>query len=443
MVASRRQPTHSAVSAQVSHAKAHSLVKKRLFLFLLNAFNIWDNSDFGKPATGTGFGGFGQQTAFPMLGQPAQATLDPDEAFAESIYNVSIFGDERDVVVAKWNYLQAMWGTGKAFYAKNLPPVDITPQNFLCRFKAIGYNKIPGKDNKMGFVSLTLKKSDNEVRAQQDQFKSQLHQIFGNKPTITVNINSIEILGDAKCQVVIYVQEKSQISNEVKRISAIEVANFLSQPMAKTQLTNLGADEVIPLVSPDEDQLKEYLDKPPKGIDPRMWNQAKQDNPDPKVFIPVPIIGFSELKRRIKSQEKETEMHTLYTSKVQKDLEDMKQKNIDAMAKISAHKRKLAELSHTILDVSVAAADKTSNIVSKWNSYDFLQIIVKQEITRKVGVALSPEEEKIRSKLENMQALISAPTQYKGLLSELLSQMRVQRNQWNLSNPIDYALEPG
>lgn len=68
---------------------------------------------------------------------------------------------------------------------------------------------------------------------------------------------------------------------------------------------------------------------------------------------------------------------------------------------------------------------------------------MKQEITRKVGVALSPEEEKLRSKLENMQALVSAPTQYKGLLSELLSQMRMQRNQWNSSNPVDYALEPG
>lgn len=42
-----------------------------------------------------------------------------------------------------------------------------------------------------------------------------------------------------------------------------------------------------------------------------------------------------------------------------------------------------------------------------------------------------------------MQALVTAPTQYKGLLSELLSQMRMQRNQWNLANPVDYALEPG
>lgn len=72
-----------------------------------------------------------------------------------------------------------------------------------------------------------------------------------------------------------------------------------------------------------------------------------------------------------------------------------------------------------------------------------LQIVVKQEITRKVGVALSPEEEELRSRLENMQALVSAPTQYKGLLSELLSQMRMQRNQWNLTNSVDYALEPG
>lgn len=223
----------------------------------------------------------------------------------------------------------------------------------MCRFKAIGYNKIPGKDNKMGLVSLIVKKSESDMRTQQEGFKNQLHQIFGNKPTITVNIDSFEPLSDAKCQVVIYVQEKSQISNEIKRISSNEVNNFLNQPMTKNQLINSGIEDIIALISPDEDQLKEYLDKPPKGIDSRMWNQAKQDNPDPKVFIPVPIIGSAELKRRLKCQEKETEMHSLYIAKVRKDLEEMKQKHIDAIAKISAHKRKLADLSHNILDVSL------------------------------------------------------------------------------------------
>lgn len=181
-----------------------------------------------------------------------------------------------------------------------------------------------------------------------------------------------------------------------------------------------------------------------------MWNQAKQDNPDPKKFIPVPIIGFNELKRRIKCQENETEIHSMYLAKVQKDLEELKQKHIDATAKILGHKRKLADLSHIILHVRIS---KHINIALIYTlelmmrscfllQFPF-QIIVKQEITRKVGVALSPEEEVLRSKLENMQALVSAPTQYKGRLSELLSQMRMQRNQWNHTNTVDYALDPG
>lgn len=98
-----------------------------------------------KPALGGGFGSFGQPSGLPAFGQAQgqqqqqqqqyqlmqqqQPALNPDEAFAESIYKVSIFGDERDIVIAKWNFLQAMWGHGKAFYAKNLPPVEITPQN--------------------------------------------------------------------------------------------------------------------------------------------------------------------------------------------------------------------------------------------------------------------------------------------------------------------------
>lgn len=71
------------------------------------------------------------------------------------------------------------------------------------------------------------------------------------------------------------------------------------------------------------------------------------------------------------------------------------------------------------------------------------QIIVKQEITRKVGVGMTPEEEILRSKLENMQVLVSAPTQFKGRLSELLSQMRMQRNQWHHAVGNGYTLDKG
>lgn len=123
-----------------------------------------------------------------------------------------------------------------------------------------------------------------------------MNQIFGNKPNITIVVENVKSINDTKVQVIIYIEEKSTISNEVKRVLATEVASYLNQPMPKQQLTQLGIESVVALVLPEEDQLKEYLDNPPKGIDPRMWEQAKMDNPDPKRFIPVPMIGFQDVR---------------------------------------------------------------------------------------------------------------------------------------------------
>ncbi|XP_068145639.1 LOW QUALITY PROTEIN: probable nucleoporin Nup54 [Drosophila tropicalis] len=371
-------------------------------------------SNFGKPATTTvtpGFGGFGG-TNF-MLGQPQQqpAPISADEAFAQSILNVSIFGDERDNIVAKWNYLQAMWGTGKLFYSQSAAPVNISQENYLCRFKAIGYSRMPGKDNKLGLVALNFAREISAIRSQQQQIVQTLHTLFGSKPNMLVHIDSIKELENKKCQIVIYVEEKSQqigsAQIDIKRILSTELATYLNQATLKPQLNQYGIVEVLALVLPDEDQLKEYIENPPRGVDPRMWRQANMDNPDSSKFIPVPMIGFGDLKWRVKWQEQETDTHALYIKKVESELTELRQRHASATAKVLEHKRKLAELSHRIL-----------------------RIIVKQECTRKVGTSLTPEEEELRTKLQNMQAVVSAPTQFKGRLSELLSQMRMQRNQF-------------
>lgn len=80
-----------------------------------------------------------------------------------------------------------------------------------------------------------------------------------------MNVDSIKVVGDSKSHVIIFVQEKSTVSNETKRILATEVINVLNQPMIKQQLSTMGVEDIVALVAPDEDQLKEYLDKPPKG----------------------------------------------------------------------------------------------------------------------------------------------------------------------------------
>ncbi|XP_030557703.1 probable nucleoporin Nup54 [Drosophila novamexicana] len=381
-------------------------------------------STFGKPAAPTvtpGFGGFGG-TNF-MMGQPQQqpVPISSDEAFAQSILNVSIFGDERDNIVAKWNYLQAMWGTGKLFYSQSAAPVDITQENYLCRFKAIGYSRMPGKDNKLGLVALNFDRDLATVKTQQQQIIQTLHSLMGSKPNLLVHIDVLKELENKKCQMVIYVEEKVQLShgpNDSKRILATELASYLGQAQVKPQLSNLGMTEALALTLPDEDQLKEYLENPPRSVDPRMWRQANLDNPDASQFIPVPMIGFSDLKWRVKCQEQETFTHALYLKKVEGELQELRRRHASATARIMEHKRKLAEMSHRIL-----------------------RIVVKQECTRKVGSTLTPEEEALRTKLQNMQAVVSAPTQFKGRLSELLSQIRMQRSQFANNGLPEYALE--
>jgi len=46
-----------------------------------------------------------------------------------------------------------------------------------------------------------------------------------------------------------------------------------------------------------------------QGIDPVIWEQAKRDNPDPKNLIPVPMIGFTELRNRLQHQELMAKQH--------------------------------------------------------------------------------------------------------------------------------------
>ena len=52
-----------------------------------------------------------------------------------------------------------------------------------------------------------------------------------------------------------------------------------------------------------------WLVCPPAGIDPLIWRQAILDNPDSDKYLPVPMIGFTELHNRLKQQESQTKLH--------------------------------------------------------------------------------------------------------------------------------------
>lgn len=73
---------------------------------------------------------FGQQALQPGQPQPTQLYQQVTALSAPTL-----LGDERDSILAKWNQLQAYWGTGKGYFANNNPPVDFTQENPFCRFK--------------------------------------------------------------------------------------------------------------------------------------------------------------------------------------------------------------------------------------------------------------------------------------------------------------------
>ncbi|RUS82171.1 hypothetical protein EGW08_010053 [Elysia chlorotica] len=357
-------------------------------------------SSFGVANTGLGAGGGGGG----LFGatNPQQQAEDNLANLAMAVSLPQIYGDERDAIIARWNQLQAYWGTGKGFFSQQ-GAVDFKPDNHFCRFKALGYHLIPKGDNEQGQVALVLNMKETDVTARQQQVMDFLHRILGSKPTLSVCVEGIKPLPEDKTEVIIYVLERPA-SGPAKRVLANDLFNFLGQGQAQTQLaSNLHVESMMPKVGWTPEQLKEYLEKPPAGVDPLLWQQAKLDNPDPDKYIPVPMIGFKELQKRLRLQAEQTRLYQQRLDVIAVDLSNLQTQHSTMLSKLEDYKRKDLELGHRLL-----------------------KVISKQEIYRKMGYAIQEEEETLKVQLEQLQVELNHPTQFKGRLNELMSQMRMQ-----------------
>ncbi|XP_043512011.1 nuclear pore complex protein Nup54 isoform X2 [Frieseomelitta varia] len=377
---------------------------------------------FGGFGTGTGFTGFGSglaqnQQQFQQQQQPQQPVNTISEALYNAVFNCQLYNDERDNIIARWNLIQALWGTGKAYYYMNAPPIELNQENPLCRFKAIGYSRMPEADNNDGLVVLCFSKKKKDVKEGEAQLIGFMNNVLGNKPNLSLVIDNIKAIGEDKSQVTIFVTEKG-ITGAPRKIPANELVAYLSQPMQKQQLVQNGVEDMLPLVKLDPVQLKEYLDNPPCSIDPRLWKQAQLDNPNPELYIPVPMIGFQQVKHRLKCQGEETIRHRNFLDMAADEIQKLQRQHSAIQARLKEHRRTLLELQHRVL-----------------------QVLVRQEITRKVGLSLQPEEEVLTRRFESMHSQVSAPTQFKGRISEMLSQLRM-RNHIDTQNQERYAMDP-
>ncbi|XP_048389631.1 nucleoporin p54 isoform X4 [Stegostoma tigrinum] len=356
-----------------------------------------------------GFGGFGtqqQQQTGGLLGQAIQPQTQSAQLIntASALSAPTLLGDERDAILAKWNQLQAFWGTGKGYFHNNLAPVEFTQENPFCRFKTVGFSCIPNNKDEDGLVALAFNKKEADVRNQQQLIVESLHKILGGLPQIMVNVEGIRALPDDQTEMVIYVVERFPNGNS-RRVSVTNLYSSLEQANVKSQLMQLGVIVALPRTELSPAQMKQLLQNPPAGVDPIIWEQAKVDNPDPEKLIPVPMVGFKELLRRLKFQEQMTKQHQSRLDIISEDVNELQKNQATTVAKIAQYKRKLMDQAHKVL-----------------------QVLIKQEIQRKAGYAIQAEEEQLRVQLDTIQSELNAPTQFKGRLNELMSQIRMQNH---------------
>ncbi len=95
------------------------------FYFFVKGFGAFGTSQGSTGTTGSTagfgqgastFGGFGQATPQPVAPVPVQQSGTAVEAVLSSVLYCNVYGDERDAILARWNLLQAAWGTGKGCY---------------------------------------------------------------------------------------------------------------------------------------------------------------------------------------------------------------------------------------------------------------------------------------------------------------------------------------
>ena len=205
------------------------------------SFGATTGGAFGGGAN-TGFNNFGaniqQQQQQQQQQQGAQAQ-GADAALYQSVMQCALYNDTRDAIVARLNMVQASWGQGKAYYSNQAQPLALEQTNPLCRFKAVGYSVIPKHENSDGLVGMAIGKKASEVEAGRTQLVTSLQGVLGNKPGVTLSVETIKETGDT-CEVILTVTETN--NGQSRKIPSQDLSNFFTGQAAA--LKNFGVTNV-------------------------------------------------------------------------------------------------------------------------------------------------------------------------------------------------------
>lgn len=334
----------------------------------------------------------------------------PAEQLLSIITQPKIYNDARDKIIGNLNKMLAFWGTGKAFFNRESQPLELTDTMPAHKFKAIGYAEIKTQDegqediNQNFAVLLKSNVDESQLRASFPQIEQNLRMIFNNA-ACNAKIENCKTRPDNKVILTISLVDTS--TN--RKYPAADILRHLSQANQYRQLHQVFSNnliQLIPLQAISKRDVDEYLSRVPAGIDPKAWEQAKLANPDPKKFIPIPLIGFQALNERFKMQQYETQQQRLRLEHLSVQAAEI-QKNVAAMkSKLEECRRKRVILGNRVL-----------------------KVLIMSEIENRRGFPIQADEEQLKSRLENLLSELHAQTKFKGCLKELMSQLKQVQTQ--------------
>lgn len=347
----------------------------------------------------------GTTTAIAQSSQPQGLQHNSVDAFFASLCQPLLFGDERDTILARWNQLQSMWGSGTGF--SSLGIAVYTPENTFARFKSVAYNLLPTSTDADGLVCLYLARPFAEVMSQRQGLQDVLFRLLGGRPNLQLIIEEIRPCAEQQNQteVILSVVER-QVTGGVTKVSASELEKYLSSPAVASQLqSQLCACKVSAEVCPSFAQLSAFKENPPAGIDRLIWQQACMDNPFPDSAVPVPLVGFADLRRRKLDQIAFNQQQSNVLKQIGKKVQELKTGQLNITQKVNQLKRKQVEISHRVL-----------------------KVLRRQEVHRRSGFAIGADEEALRCGLERIWAELTSPRGLRVRFQDALSNFKLNTN---------------
>jgi len=142
--------------------------------------------------------------------------------------------------------------------------------------------------------------------------------------------------------------------------------------------------------------------RPPPNVDPALWQQAQQANPNPEFLIPTLASGWGDLAKRMDWQEQELANH---------------EKAMEAMRSRLHKLRNQHQLTTSVrLEKLARELDAIQNRVI---------LLAKQvHVLRCRGLPIQPQEEILKAKMEALQAVLKRGSAFRGRVEELLAQLQ-------------------